>query len=95
MKKQISVKIPVAGRIYPLTIAMEEEEAIRKAAKEIDESIKKLRATYAVRDVQDLLAMTALQAVSELKNEAHDAEVKESLEALHKIDDQLNTLLSR
>ena len=93
MKKQISVKIPVAGRIYPLTIAMEEEESIRKAAKEIDESIKKLRATYAVRDIQDLLAMTALQAVSELKNDTHDTEMQESLDALRKIDADLDALL--
>jgi len=93
MKKQISVKIPVAGRIYPLTISMEEEESIRKAAKEIDESIKKLRATYAVRDIQDLLAMTALQAVSKLKIDATDDEVNQSMESLKQIDNQLDDLL--
>lgn len=93
MKKQISVKIPVGGRIYPLTIAMEEEESIRKAAREIDESIKKLRATYAVRDTQDLLAMTALQAVSELKNDSSDDELSQCLESLKQIDNQLDDLL--
>lgn len=93
MKKQISVKIPVGGRIYPLTIAMEEEESIRKAAREIDESIKKLRATYAVRDTQDLLAMTALQAVSELKNDSSDDELTQCIESLKQIDDQLDDLL--
>lgn len=67
MSKTISVKVPVAGRVYPLTIKMEEEEALRQAATEINESIKKLRATYAVRDVQDLLAMTNLEAVTKLK----------------------------
>jgi cell division protein ZapA len=93
MKKQISVKIPVGGRIYPLTIAMEEEESIRKAAREIDETIKKLRATYAVRDTQDLLAMTALQAVSELKNDSSDDELSQCLESLKQIDNQLDDLL--
>lgn len=93
MKKQISVKIPVAGRIYPLTIAMEEEESIRKAAKEIDESIKKLRATYAVRDIQDLLAMTALQAVSKLKIDATDDEMDQCVQSLKQIDHQLGELL--
>lgn len=93
MKKQISVKIPVGGRIYPLTIAMEEEESIRKAAREIDETIKKLRATYAVRDTQDLLAMTALQAVSELKNDSSDDELSQCIESLKQIDNQLDDLL--
>ncbi len=93
MKKQISVKIPVGGRIYPLTIAMEEEESIRKAAKEIDDSIKKLRSTYAVRDTQDLLAMTALQAVSELKNDTSDNELNQCIESLKQIESQLDNLL--
>lgn len=93
MKKQISVKIPVGGRIYPLTIAMEEEESIRKAAKEIDDSIKKLRSTYAVRDTQDLLAMTALQAVSELKNDTSDNELNQCIETLKQIETQLDDLL--
>jgi cell division protein ZapA (FtsZ GTPase activity inhibitor) len=94
MKKQISVKIPVGGRIYPLTIAMEEEESIRKAAKEIDDSIKKLRSTYAVRDTQDLLAMTALQAVSELKNDTSDNELNQCIESLKQIESQLDNLLN-
>ena len=94
MKKQISVKIPVGGRIYPLTIAMEEEESIRKAAKQIDESIMKLRATYAVRDTQDLLAMTALQAVSELEKDTSDNQLDQCIESLKQIDNQLDNLLS-
>lgn len=94
MKKQISVKIPVAGRVYPLTIAMDEEEAIRLAAKDIDESIAKLRATYAVRDIQDLLAMTALEAVSEIKKDRSNNELNQCIESLNQIDEQLNNLLS-
>ena len=93
MKKQISVKIPVAGRVYPLTIAMDEEEAIRLAAKDIDESIAKLRATYAVRDIQDLLAMTALQAVSEIKKDTSNNELNQCIESLNLIDDQLTTMI--
>lgn len=94
MKKKISVKIPVGGRMYPLTIEMEEEESIRKAAKEIDESIKKLRGTYAVTDPQDLLAMTALQAVSELKKNTSDTQLNQCIKSLEQIDNQLDDLLS-
>jgi len=94
MKKQISVKIPVAGRVYPLTIAMDEEESIRLAAKEIDETIAKLRATYAVRDIQDLLAMTALQAVSDIKKDTSDSELNQCIESFNQIDDQLSKMIS-
>ena len=38
-----------------------EEEKIRKAAAEIDKNVKSLKSNYAVVDMQDLLAMTALQ----------------------------------
>ena len=58
---ELSIKVNVANRIYPLTITREEEEAIRKSAKLINERIKELEKTYEVRDMQDLLAMVALE----------------------------------
>jgi len=36
MSKTISVKVPVAGRVYLLIIRMEEEESLRQAAKDIN-----------------------------------------------------------
>ena len=58
---QLSIKVNIAGRTYPLTIERSEEEMIRKAADNVNESIKDLKENYAVKDMQDLLAMTALQ----------------------------------
>ena len=58
---KISLKIIIAGRTYPLTIKKEEEAAINAAAEKINSNIKKLQGSYAVKDMQDLLAMTALQ----------------------------------
>ena len=57
---ELSIKVTLATRVYPLTIARGEEEYIRKAAKLVNENIKELELNYAVRDRQDLLAMTAL-----------------------------------
>ena len=65
---ELSIKVNIAGRIYPLTIKRSEEQAVRKAAKEIEENIKKLQDNYAVKDKQDLLAMTALQISTELSS---------------------------
>jgi cell division protein ZapA (FtsZ GTPase activity inhibitor) len=67
---KVSLKIVIAGRTYPLTIKGEEESAIREAADRINTNIQKLQGTYAVKDMQDLLAMTALQMAVQLKNSA-------------------------
>jgi len=66
-----SIKVTIAGRIYPISVKPKEEEMVRNAAKNVDESVKHLQDNYAVKDKQDLLAMTALQLstkVSELES---------------------------
>lgn len=67
---KVSLKIVIAGRTYPLTIKGEEEKAVREAADRINTNIQKLQGTYAVKDMQDLLAMTALQMAVQLNNVA-------------------------
>jgi len=57
----LSIKINIANRVYPLTVKAEEEEGIRKTAKMINERIKEYEQNYAVKDKQDLLAMCALE----------------------------------
>ena len=59
--KDLSIKVTIANRVYPLTVHQEEEESIRAAVKEINEMIKEYEQNYAVKDKQDLLAMCALQ----------------------------------
>src|SRR5690554_7138360 len=58
---KLSIKIVIAGRNYPLTINEGEEEVIRKAVEDINSNVQKLQESYAVKDMQDLLAMTSLQ----------------------------------
>lgn len=57
---KLSINVNIGNRTYPLTIDREEEELIRKAAKGVNDNMKKLESTYSVSDKQDLLAMTAL-----------------------------------
>src|SRR5699024_3359346 len=83
----ISIKINIADRIYPLRIKTEEEEAIRHAAKLINEKIKELQDNYAVRDQQDLLSMCVLQHAvrmiqSERAVEVGQSELQESVREL-------------
>ena len=56
MSDLIKIKITIADRVYPLTIASDQEEGLRNAAKKITNMIKQFEQNYAVRDKQDVLA---------------------------------------
>jgi cell division protein ZapA len=87
---KLSIKVVVAGRTYPLTVAETEVEKVQRAADDINKAIKLLQDNYAVKDMQDLLAMTALQLATKGGNQtpapaaqATDySEVEKSLETL-------------
>jgi cell division protein ZapA len=61
---EISIKINIADRVYPLKINVEEEEIVRRAAKLINDRIKEYQENYAVKDKQDLLSMCVLHYAS-------------------------------
>jgi len=85
--RNLSIKVIIANRPYPLTVNNEqEEEAIRKAAKRINDILKDYESKYAVKDKQDLLAMCALEFATksieiESKNVVDDG-LREELEGL-------------
>jgi cell division protein ZapA (FtsZ GTPase activity inhibitor) len=56
--KQITVVI--AGRPYPLKIQAEDEAAIRRIVKEVNEKINRFQLTYTDKDKQDCLSMAVL-----------------------------------
>ncbi|MDP5045486.1 MAG: cell division protein ZapA [Leeuwenhoekiella sp.] len=86
MSDHLKIKLSIADRVYPLTIKPQQEEGLRKAAKEIEEMIKKFEQSYAVRDKQDVLAMCALQFAS--KTIQRDIEGSgESAEAIQQLRD--------
>lgn len=84
---EISIKINIADRIYPLRVDMEEEEVIRRAAKLINDRIKEFQENYAVRDKQDLLSMCVLHYAtgmlkSEKKTNADEVKVEKAVNEL-------------
>ena|ERR1041385_8753944 len=56
-----SVKITIAGRVYPIKVDANEETFVHDAAKRINERVSQLEKGFVVKDKQDLLALTALQ----------------------------------
>ena len=95
MDEKLKIKISIADRVYPLTVNMSQEEAMRSASKKIDLMIKQFEENYAVRDKQDVLAMCALQFASQLeqKNVENAIDETESIERLSKINDLLDQYL--
>jgi cell division protein ZapA len=94
---EISIKINIADRIYPLKVNVEEEEIIRRAAKLINDRIKEFQDNYAVRDKQDLLSMCVLHyATATLKAEKkvmrEDMEVSDKV---YELDRLLNDFFSK
>lgn len=79
---KLSLKITLAGRTYPLTVNEGEDEKILKAADDINRAIKLLQENYAVKDMQDLLAMTALQLATKPVNSTVQTNQQDQLEDL-------------
>jgi cell division protein ZapA len=61
--RELSIKIKIADREYPMTVRPEEEERIRKAGKLINERLKSYRERFGIDDKQDLLSMVAFDAL--------------------------------
>ncbi|MDT0557444.1 cell division protein ZapA [Ichthyenterobacterium sp. W332] len=88
MAEQLKIKLSIANRVYPLTIAPSQEEGLRKAAKKIEAMISQFEQNYSVRDKQDVLAMCALQFASQTEQKNIDTihvseEVEDRLAALN------------
>jgi cell division protein ZapA len=72
---ELSIKVVIGGRTYPLTINREDEEKVRKSVSEIENNIKNLKENYAVNDMQDLLAMTALEYANDSVTKNNSVEI--------------------
>lgn len=75
---EISIKVNIADRTYPLTIAASQEEQVRKAAKMINDKMKALQQTFAVKDKQDVLSMIALEALVSLITQEDEQAVEQT-----------------
>ena len=87
MEEQLSIKVQIAERFYPLKIKRQDEEKIRKAAKLINDKVLKYKQRYTDKDTQDFMAMAALQFVINLI----DCEQQQNVVSL---DEELGSLSS-
>lgn len=86
---ELSIKVVIGGRTYPLTINREDEEKIRKSVSDIDSNIKNLKENYAVNDMQDLLAMTALEYANDSITKNNSVEFEKLSNEITNLRDEL------
>lgn len=71
---EVSIKVEIAGSVYPLRVNAEDEKDIKEAVDLINKKIAEFEKSYAVKDKKDVLGMVMLQLVSQLYKQANTAE---------------------
>jgi cell division protein ZapA (FtsZ GTPase activity inhibitor) len=94
MDEKLSIRVNVADRYYPLRVDRGDEERIRKAAKLINDKVLQYKQRYNDKDVQDFLAMAALQYVIKALELENSHDVTPIVEAVSLLDQKLEQLLA-
>lgn len=83
------------NRPYPLLVKSEEEEAVRNAAKLINDRIKAYKDRFSVQDDLDLVIMCCLELATDNLNQGVRlrANVKAANEQMEHIDEALNAAI--
>ena len=94
MEDKLSIRVNVADRYYPLRIDRKDEERIRKAARLINDKLMQFKQRYTDKDVQDFLAMVALQYVIKLLEQENRNDTTPILDAVKELSEKIDTVLS-
>jgi cell division protein ZapA (FtsZ GTPase activity inhibitor) len=93
MDDKLSIRVNIADRYYPLKVERENEEKIRKAARMINEKVLQYKQRYTDKDVQDFLAMAALQYVIKLTEEEENLETDYIPDAIKELIQKIDSVL--
>jgi cell division protein ZapA (FtsZ GTPase activity inhibitor) len=93
MDDKLSIRVNVADRYYPLKVERENEEKIRRAARLINEKVLQYKQRYTDKDVQDFLAMAALQFVIKLSEEEEELSNSYLPDTLKELINKIDTVL--
>lgn len=95
MGEELSIRVNIGDRFYPLKIDAAEEETVRRAAKLINEKSDFYRQNFPVKDKQDAIALAALEFVTDLLHAQANSEEEEVLigRRIRQFNDMLNDVL--
>lgn len=91
--EELSIKIKIADREYPMKVKPEDEERVRKAGKAINERMRTYREQFGIDDKQDLLAMVAFDSLID-KMEVDEKNQNSDESVIDKVN-YLNNLVSQ
>lgn len=91
--EELSIKIKIADREYPMKVRRVDEERVRTAGKLINEKLKSYREQFGIDDKQDLLAMVAFDCIVD-KMTAEETQQTIDKTVFEKVS-QLNNLVSQ
>ena len=90
MAELIPINIVIADRTYRIKTSPADEETIRRSLKTINDKIIEFKTQFAGKDMQDYVAMVLIWYATQTKAEDNPALEKEMLEALQRIEQQLD-----
>jgi len=88
--EELSIKIKIADREYPMKVKRVDEERVRMAGKLINEKLKSYKEQFGIDDKQDLLSMVAFDCLidkmaSEETHQVIDQTVFEKVDRLNQL----------
>lgn len=89
---ELSIKIKIGNREYPMKVAADEEARIREAGKKINERLKSYQEQFGIDDRQDLLAMVAIDSYVQRAQSSEEHQSTDDI-ALAQLE-KLNQLIS-
>ena len=89
----IPINIVIGDRTYRIKITPSDEGIIRSTLKIINDKIVEFKTQFAGKDMQDYIAMVMIWYATQATDNTKPAQEKEMLQALSKIEDQLNNVL--
>ena len=77
---ELSIKIRIAEREYPMRVDADEEELLRIAGRLVNERMKNYKDQFGIEDKQDLLAMVAFDSiVAKMRSEVETSGVNDQI----------------
>jgi cell division protein ZapA len=89
----IPINIVIGDRTYRIKITPADEGMIRNTLKIINDKIVEFKTQFAGKDMQDYVAMVMIWYATQASANTNPALEKAMLQALVKIEDQLNAVL--
>ncbi len=91
MEDLLPINVLIGDRTYRVKVAPQDEEAVRRTLKQINEKILEFRTQFAGKDMQDYIAMVILWFATQQGGNSPDANAADSLRKLEGLLDKALT----